>query len=94
MATIKYKKITVVSIFKIAISQNTKCDILVGFQKLGHIMYMNQAFTVAIEFAISIQIMHTCIRLRVSRGDYLRFHTPVCSKLQNYMYSPRDCNIS
>ena len=70
-----------VSIFEIAISQNTKCDNLVGFQKSGHIMYMNHAFTVAIEFAISIQIMHTCIRLRVSRGDYLIFHMYQVAKL-------------
>ena len=36
MATMQHKKITVVSIFVIGISQNTKCDNLVGFPKSGH----------------------------------------------------------
>ena len=34
MATIQHQRTTVAGVFKIGISQNAKCDILVGFQNL------------------------------------------------------------
>ena len=37
VATILHKKTTVVSVFEIGISQNTKYNNLVGFPKSGHI---------------------------------------------------------